>query len=277
MEDMKYIVYCHTLKKDGRSYIGITKNKPKVRWNYGNGYKNNQYFFRTIKKYGWDAFEHKILFSNLTSKQASDLEILLIGLFKTSDKNYGFNITMGGDKGILGYHFSEESKRIMSLKKKGRKLSPETIAKMRIANIGKGGYFKGKKLTKEHREAISNGLRGHKISDEVKQKISIANKGKSHRVGYHHSEETKRKISLSNKMVIRKPETEEHRMKIALALKNHPKKSKKIYCLETDTIYPSIHEANRILNVDYSNISACCRGVYKQTHGYHFSYVESEV
>ena len=42
-------------------------------------------------------------------------------------------------------------------------------------------------------------------------------------------------------------------------------------------IYPSAQEASRKLRIDVRNISARARGVGNQTHGYKFSYIESEV
>ena len=92
-----YCVYMHTLKSDGRKYIGITKNSPKRRWQNGLGYKKNCYFWAAIKKYKWDSFKHEILFEKLTETQACNKEKALIKLFNTQDSKFGFNITEGGE------------------------------------------------------------------------------------------------------------------------------------------------------------------------------------
>lgn len=93
-----YCVYIHTLKTDGRKYIGITRQLPKDRWGKnGKGYTKNEYFWRTIQKYGWDTFKHEILFENLTKEQACNKERALIKLFNTTNCNYGFNISFGGE------------------------------------------------------------------------------------------------------------------------------------------------------------------------------------
>lgn len=273
MNERKFVVYCHTLKKDGRKYIGITSNDVKKRWNYGNGYRSNRYFYRAIKKYGWSEFEHEILFENLTAKEAGDKEIELIKKYSTTDRNKGFNISYGGDLGLLGLKHSEEAKRKMSLAKKGKKLSPETIEKMRHRLFRKPGYFLGKKLSEEHRRHISEGLKGRICSEETRAKISKANKGKSPRTNYHHSEETKMKIGSSNKGKHHCPMPDDIKQKISKALINHHQTSKKIICIETGEIFLSIHDADRKMNIDSSNISACCRGVYKQTHGYTFKFL----
>ena len=60
-----YKVYVHVNKINGKLYIGLTKSKnPNRRWENGNGYRNNILFNRAIQKYGWDSFEHIVLFEN---------------------------------------------------------------------------------------------------------------------------------------------------------------------------------------------------------------------
>lgn len=57
---------------------------------------------------------------------------------------------------------------------------------------------------------------------------------------------------------------------------NHPNKSKVIlqYDLNGNFIkeFPSAAEVERQLNISTQNVTACCRGEYKYTHGYIFSY-----
>lgn len=67
---MSFIVYKHS----SPSYIGITKLNLIKRWQ---GYINNTYFFRAILKYGWNNFQHEILYSELSEKEAKQIEILL--------------------------------------------------------------------------------------------------------------------------------------------------------------------------------------------------------
>ena len=52
MEKANYCIYMHILIRDNRKYIGITQQKPSLRWARGNGYKKNTYFYRAIQKYG---------------------------------------------------------------------------------------------------------------------------------------------------------------------------------------------------------------------------------
>lgn len=126
---MNYIVYKHT-SPSGKVYIGITKNKPEYRWNHGRGYKEKDQplFHRAIKKYGWDNITHEILYRGLSERDAKNIEISLIRIYKKLDMSY--NITDGGD-GFKGIVHS-----------KGRKMSLETRKKM---SISRKGLFKGTK------------------------------------------------------------------------------------------------------------------------------------
>lgn len=90
-----YKIYMHT-SPEGKVYIGQTSQSPKKRWKCGFGYKNNDYFFTHIVKYGWDNFKHEILFDDLTKEEAELKEIELIKQYKSNDYMYGYNVSVGG-------------------------------------------------------------------------------------------------------------------------------------------------------------------------------------
>ena len=123
---MKYIVYEHILKLDKRKYIGITKQKPQKRWQKGLGYVNSSYFYNAIQKYGWDNFEHIILFDNLTKEEAEQKEKELIKKYKTNIKGYGFNLNEGGFSPTI----TEEQKIKISNSEKGKVVSKKTRKKL---------------------------------------------------------------------------------------------------------------------------------------------------
>lgn len=90
-----YCVYIHTNKINGKKYVGITKQDPIQRWEYGHGYKNCPKMWNAIKKYGWSGFTHEVVINNLTRGEAIAAEISLI---KTHDTvNNGYNVSEGGD------------------------------------------------------------------------------------------------------------------------------------------------------------------------------------
>lgn len=123
---MKYIIYMHKLKSDNRVYIGITCQKPKKRWQRGLGYKHSSYFYNAINKYGWDNFEHIILFQDLTKEEAENKEKELIKLYKSNIKGYGFNINEGGFAPTM----TEEQKIKISNSEMGKKVTLDTKKKL---------------------------------------------------------------------------------------------------------------------------------------------------
>ena len=107
-----YIVYKHTNKTNGKIYIGITCQTPEQRWRSGLGDKDQSKFYNAILKYSWNGFLHEIIFSNLSQKQAYELEEKLIKQYDSIDN--GYNIQIGGeDIGIWAK--ANLSKRIYQL------------------------------------------------------------------------------------------------------------------------------------------------------------------
>jgi len=118
-----YSVYIHINKINNKVYIGITSQKPTKRWGNGKNYKKGTLFRNAIDKYGWNNFEHKILYENLEQEIACEIEQQLISEYRSTDKRFGYNNSIGGEIGTLGSHhkLSEETKQKMSIAKKGKK------------------------------------------------------------------------------------------------------------------------------------------------------------
>ena len=77
-----YTVYEHVNKINKKRYIGITSQNPQQRWRCnGCNYKSSPRFYYAIQKYGWDNFEHNILFQNLTKEEACKKEQELIKFY----------------------------------------------------------------------------------------------------------------------------------------------------------------------------------------------------
>ena len=109
---------------------------------------NNDYFMRAINKYGWNNIKHEILFQGMTKLEAENKEIELIGLYKSDQREYGYNIQHGGSS--IGKH-SEETKR-----------------KIGKANKGKPSWFAGKHHTQETKEKMREISTGRVMSDATK-------------------------------------------------------------------------------------------------------------
>lgn len=151
MEKKRWKVYVHINKENGKRYYGITsKANVNHRWESGSGYKENPHFWSAIQKYGWDGFEHVVLYDDLLELEAKDLERRLIADYGTQDPSRGYNMTSGGD-GTPDYHPSVETRAKLSRAKLRENLSEETLRRR------------------------SDGLRGRKFSDEHKRKIGDGN------------------------------------------------------------------------------------------------------
>lgn len=115
-------VYKHTTP-NGKVYIGISGQKHlSGRWHNGEGYKR-QYFYRAIKKYGWENIKHEILEEGLSVEDANKLEEFYIKKYKSDQKDYGYNVQPGGDTSSP----SLETRRKISQSQIGRRYYPSTI------------------------------------------------------------------------------------------------------------------------------------------------------
>lgn len=146
MEEKKYTVYMHKNKINGKVYIGITKQKPKYRWNNGNGYKT-QLFYKAIQKYGWDNFNHIILVKKLSKQEAEIKEIEMIKKYNSHCNKYGYNVLDDINKHITERNIKKKSKHKRIVKE-------ETRQKLKQANLGKH------------------------LSNETKEKLSLIRKNK---------------------------------------------------------------------------------------------------
>ena len=114
----KFCVYKHVNKINQKVYIGITSQPFHLRWNNGYGYIGSLYFYKAIKKDGWNNFEHFYLKNNkwikvdestdlsssyeMIYQEATEKEIYFIDYYKKKlGNNNIYNITDGGE-GTLG-------------------------------------------------------------------------------------------------------------------------------------------------------------------------------
>ena len=123
-----YKVYIHKFP-NGKAYVGITRQEPKIRWGGGNGYVRNEYMHRAIKKYGWENIEHIILFDGLSEEDACEIEKSLIKKYRTNEKEFGYNIESGGQCSNL----AESTKQKLREAHIGKSASEETREKMRAS------------------------------------------------------------------------------------------------------------------------------------------------
>lgn len=235
-----YIVYMHTTPS-GKRYIGITSQLPCQRWKRGKHYKT-QVFGRAVEKYGWDNIKHEILHTGLTEEEAKAKEIELIAKYRTTEYEYGYNITQGGN----------------TSSNKGK---PPTEKQL---NCLKKGW---KESEKRKRKVIC--LETLKVYDSIVEaktdtgatNISscLATKGVYKKSGgYHWSYYDSSK------------DDEYYNTLLTEMTKTSHKLSRAIICLETMETYSSIQEAIR-QGIATHRIVYCLKNGYGVSGGYHWA------
>ncbi len=190
-------------------YVGITSRTVELRWkqHLNDAKKNSKYrVHRAINKYGAD-----ITISVVLEGSTEYCQMIESSLRPT--ENIGYNHAPGGAATTLGVKYSEEIRKKISDKAKGRQVSEETRKKMSEAQL------KRAPASEATRKKLSKNNLGKKMSDEAKEKISKANKGKTRIFSEEHkanlrlayvprkiSEETREKIRANAIGRVKSPE-----------------------------------------------------------------------
>lgn len=262
------IIYKITNKINNKVYIGQTIRAFNERYISGNIYNTcNKHLKNSIKKYGVENFEiTETLDIAFNQQELNEKEDMYIKLYNATNPKYGYNKQTGGGNGKP----SEETRKKQSLAHigkcagknnpmYGRKLSPETIEKIRLANIGRKSPMKGKHHT-----------------ENAKRKNSEAHKGSNHvNFGKPLPEKTRKNIS---KAKMGHEVDEITRSKISATLmgrfcgKNNAT-SKPIKCVDTNEIFDSSRAACEKYGINPANMSAHLKGRKKSVNKLHFKFI----
>jgi len=185
----------------GRIYIGqsIDINK-RFRKYYNLKCTQQPKLYHSLCKYGVDAHKFEVI-EECTQEQLNNRERYYQEFFNSVET--GLNLLYVKSEHFNGRH-SEESKKKISDGLKGKPIHENT----RLALIESNKNRVISEATKEKHRI--NGT-GKKASEETKEKQRLK------RLGSKRSEETKRKMSESAKRVIKKPISEETRIKMSIA------------------------------------------------------------
>jgi group I intron endonuclease len=255
------ILYRITNKINGKRYIGQTIQLMSIRWSQhihsSIKNKNNTLISRTIKKYGKENFEVKVIARCNSIEEMNHREQYYIKLFNTLAPN-GYNLDSGGKNKIMHQStkdklskahlgkkckpFTQEHKNAISKTLKERRikplLTPEIIAKIALSSKGKNNGMFGKKHTKESKKSMSLKRKGKKIGME------------NPFFGKTHSEETKKRLSeAKNKMKI------------------------KVFCENNQKVYSSLKDASKDTNISKTSIKSVIDGKYLNCKGFIFKKV----
>ena len=172
-----YSVYKHTFP-NGKVYIGITKQKPEIRWSGGKGYYSQIRMKRAIEKYGWDNIKHEVLFTGLTKNEAQEIEIELISKYDSANPKKGYNIDLGGN---LRAPLSQEAKEKLRASNLGKTIPKEVRMKISRSTKGVKAYWYGRKHTEGTKALISEHRKGKggdiPFTPERRERISRAQMG----------------------------------------------------------------------------------------------------
>lgn len=147
--------------------------------------RRNKFWKNIVDKTNWKA---EIIFDNISFEEAKIKEIELIKKFGRRDLGQGnlVNLTNGGDA-TCGYIVTEETKKVLSQKNLGKKLSKEHKDKIAYSN-------KGKKRTKEAIQKMSLAKIGTKQSIESINKRRLKLIGNKSNTGKKFTDEQKQKM-----------------------------------------------------------------------------------
>ena len=285
-----WCVYIH-ISPSNKSYIGITSQKPEKRWKRcGEGYlrknKDDSYaqpaMAHAIKKYSdWDLWQHIVFMDNLSKDDACKIERLLISIFQTTNQEYGYNISSGGDCTFFGRKHTDETKEKMSRAQTGKIVSDETKRKISESRLGEKNWLYGRRRTEveiqrlidvnayrakpviclETKEIFSSAVQAHKktgiaradIQRCCQKKPGHLTAGGLHWMFVSDYDESKIDEYLS-------------------IVKTY--KYRQVICIETKMIYDSVKEVSEKTGISMSSIYSCCSGYQNTAGGFHWMYFE---
>lgn len=136
-----FTIYMHINIFNHKIYIGQTSRKPEIRWGKnGDGYIGCSYFYNAIQKYGWNSFEHIILKDGLSQEEANYWEKYYIQIFKSNNRDFGYNIKSGGQGNITKEKLSSVQQK--RWKVPGRKEAYSKKMKEYYKNLSKEDFEK---------------------------------------------------------------------------------------------------------------------------------------
>jgi len=199
MADAQFTGYVYVITNtiNGKQYVGQTIHSIAKRWHHHKisarkSWRGCRHLAHALRKYGEAAFtiEEFTRLVNCSQDELNAAEQSAIEMLGTFSPN-GYNIRHGGANGRM----HDESKALIGAYQKGRKKSPEQVAKTRAA------------------------LQGKTIPPETRAKIAATLRG---RPGRRHSEETRKKLSVLARARCDRPGERERRSEVARRFTSDP-------------------------------------------------------
>lgn len=170
------VIYKYT-SPSNKVYIGQTinersrKNQHKLA-----SKKDNNYFYKAIRKYGWENFKYEVI---IKFRQTADIKKLkrvldklekrYIKIYKSNIRSFGYNLNDGGE-GNLGYKHTEETIEYIRQTSIDRMKSPEMRELAR-----QGALNKTHTVSPETKEILSSKCKTKKKVLKLNTKLEVVN------------------------------------------------------------------------------------------------------
>lgn len=173
-------IYVITNTINGMKYVGQTNN-PYSRWKRHISTAKNKsctfksYLYSAMEKYGIINFTFEVI-EICSLNLVNEREIFWIQKLNTNVP-YGYNITKGGgalyqeDNPFYGKQHSEETKKKISQKNKGRKWTEKQRKKMREINLGENNPFYHREHNEETKLKIKEKNKKNGLYDRLSLKM----------------------------------------------------------------------------------------------------------
>ncbi len=166
------VIYCLT-SPSGKVYIGQAVNYAKRMATYSwAGCKDQPYLYSAIVKHGWANFKHEIIAVGYSKAELDQLEIAYISELKAADRDFGYNLSIGGTGGQAGLKRSPAARANMA--EAARKRVRHALSATHKANLAAAAKLRAPP-SEETRSKLSSAARNR--TPEHKAKLGLVHKG----------------------------------------------------------------------------------------------------
>lgn len=296
-----WLIYKHTNKKNGKVYIGQTKQLPSLRWKKGLGYTSDNHssvFAKAIKKYGWDSFESSIIENNIpTQELANEREVFWISHYNSYigfPNSNGYNMTLGGDSAEhLGYPVLQIEKTTLRVIKE----FPSTSEASRQFGKGEGNASQIRRCCEGEKHSCKGFFWCYKKNYSINWKpkdnklvSSVLQIDDDFNVirKFESITQAVNNLGFSGGSIVSCCNRKQRKAngffwcyERDYSVDWKPaemsfSRNEKVYCFETNTVYKNATEAHKYTGANAGKILRCCNGKENGTSGLHFCFAKEK-